>query len=246
MRHNKELPRKHARHNSQFEHSAAPVESEDPDILGADLPAVRGESIFWSGFGFIVLCLALLLFTVAVVFFFSVHKKEVVIVPQVTGEPLVNALIELQEKHLVPRVLLKISNESGDAGTILYQTPASGAKVVIGREIVLTVSKGNLIDKVPSYIGKQLYDIQNDVNRLKYIANNLQIGQVHYVSRPDVRTGSILAQKPRAGTFLTTPLVLELWVNGSLPADSAESQADRESTKTQAGAGPADLKGTSK
>ena len=192
--------------------------------FSSELPAVRGESIFWTGFGFIVLCLALLLFTVSIVFFFSVHKKEVVIVPQVTGESLINALIELQEKFLVPKVLLKISNKSGDAGTILYQTPASGAKVVIGREVVLTVSKGNLIDKVPSYLGLDLYTIQNDVNRLKYISSNLQVGRVYYVSRPGIPTGRILAQKPKAGNPLTQPLVMEFWVSrGAALANELDS-----------------------
>ena len=133
-----------------------PSHSDQKQALSSELPTVRGEVVFWTGLGFIVLCLALLLFTVAAVFFFSVHKKEVVIVPQVTGEPLINALIELQEKHLVPKVLLKISNNSGDAGTILYQTPASGAKVIIDREVLLTVSKGNLVDKVPNYVGQKI------------------------------------------------------------------------------------------
>ncbi|WGK70128.1 PASTA domain-containing protein [Candidatus Haliotispira prima] len=198
-----------------------------PSTLSSDLPVVRGNLIFWSGFQFIVLCLVLLLFTVAVVFFFSVYKKEVVTVPQVVGEPLVNALIELQEKHLAPKILLKISNESGDAGTILYQTPASGAKVVVGRKVLLTVSKGNLVDKVPDYTGQQLYSIQNDVNRLKYVAGNLEIGRIHYVVRPDVEIGSILAQKPKAKTPLTTPLVLELWVSGSKSEDSSTEQGTK-------------------
>ena len=180
--------------------------------------------IFWSGFRFIVLCLALLLFTVAVVFFLSVHKKEVVSVPQVTGEPLVNALIELQEKYLVPRILLKISNDSGDAGTILYQSPASGAKVVIGREILLTVSKGNLVDKVPNYIGKGFYEIQNDAYRLQYVAaGTLQIGSVYYVSRSDVEPGRILAQKPQPGEPLTMPLVVEFWVSSEQSGAPAEN-----------------------
>ena len=197
------------------------------DMKKADLPAVSGNAIFWSGFRFIVLCLALLLFTVAAVFFLSVHKKEVVSVPQVTGEPLVNALIELQEKYLVPRILLKISNDSGDAGTILYQSPAPGAKVVIGREILLTVSKGNLVDKVPNYIGKGLYEIQNDAYRLQYVSGSLQIGSIYYVGRTDVEPGRILAQKPQAGEPLTMPLVIELWVSSEqggaeLPAQGME------------------------
>ncbi|MEM9526892.1 MAG: PASTA domain-containing protein [Bacteroidota bacterium] len=199
-----------------------PSDAHD-NSTATELPTVRGESIFWSGFGFIVLCLALLLATVAAVFFFSVHKKEVVIVPQVTAQPLINALIELQEKHLVPRVLLKISNNSGDAGTILYQTPAPGAKVVIGREIFLTVSKGNLVDKVPNYVGKKLFTIQNDVNRLKYISGNLLIGPIHYVSHPHLPEGNILAQKPKAGSRLTLPLVMELWVS----APKNEEQANQ-------------------
>ena len=219
-------PKQSPKHSSKRHPESCEEVPNSPDTLSTDLPAVSGEAVFWTGFGFIVLCLALVLFTVAVLFFFSVHKKEVVIVPQVAGEPLINALIELQEKHLVPKVLLKISNESGDAGTILYQSPAPGAKVVIGREVVLTVSKGNLIDKVPNYIGEQLYKIQSDVNNLKYVFSKLQIGQVHYVARADVPQGSILAQKPQAGSRLTTPLILELWVSapgepnsGTLPGE---------------------------
>ncbi len=194
------------------------------------LASVNGDSIFWAGFGFIVLCLALLLFTVAIVFFLSVHKKEVVIVPQVEGEPLVNALIELQEKHLVPKVLLKISNSIGDAGTILHQIPAAGAKVVIGRKVLLTISKGNLVDKVPNYINQKLYRIQNDVNRFKYISQSLQIGKVHHVLQPNVAIGTVLAQKPKVGTPLTMPLVLELWVSGGESA-SAVNNNKNEATK---------------
>ena len=188
---------------------------------------LSGNAIFWSGFRFIVLCLALLLFTVAVVFFLSVHKKEVVSVPQVTGEPLVNALIELQEKYLVPRILLKISNDSGDAGTILYQSPASGAKVVIGREILLTVSKGNLVDKVPNYIGKALYQIQNDAYLLQYVSGSLQIGSVYYVGRSDVEPGRILAQKPQPGEPLAMPLIVEFWVSSKQGEAAPPAQEER-------------------
>ena len=103
---------------------------------------------------FIIMILAFL-----AVFFLTVQGAEKVMVPNVVGKNLTNALLDLQSKELYGKIQLRYSDLPGDQGTILEQSPDAGAIVKAYRRVTLTVSRGVAIDELADYTGENIDDI---------------------------------------------------------------------------------------
>jgi beta-lactam-binding protein with PASTA domain len=175
---------------------------------------------------FIFMALGILLFVgiIAVsVFFIAVRGEEQVMVPDVRGKDLTEALLELQVKELYPRIQLRYSLSSGDKGLILEQEPRAGTIVKAGRRIRLVVSQGVLISSVESYLGRNVDDVRIDLQALFASAgasSGNSAGQpllslkdpfmYEYSAEP---AGLILQQQPEAGTSISGPTVLEFVVS---------------------------------
>jgi eukaryotic-like serine/threonine-protein kinase len=147
-------------------------------------------------------------------FFLTLRGAEQTMVPDVRGMELSQALVRMQEKELYPRISLRFTDDPGQRGTVVEQSPSPGAIVKAGRRIQVTVSRGAVADKVESYVGQ-------DVNEVK-----IHLQTVFAGSRPLLTikepiayvfdrspAGTILEQKPAAGTELGGPTALELWVS---------------------------------
>jgi beta-lactam-binding protein with PASTA domain len=80
------------------------------------------------------------------VFFSALKGAEQTMVPDVRGKPLIESLLELQQKELYPRIEVRYASQTPVRGIVLEQDPIAGTIVKAGRRIRLVVSRGPEID----------------------------------------------------------------------------------------------------
>jgi eukaryotic-like serine/threonine-protein kinase len=147
-------------------------------------------------------------------FLMTVRSEEQTMVPDVIGQELASALIDLQEKHLIPNITLRFSSDPSDKGTILGQDPVPGTLVKADARVVLIVSKGSAIERIEEYIGWYIYDLENHLKTLVNV-----YGATLSIKKPVIRVfddsepGTVLEQKPLPGTEITGRTELELVVS---------------------------------
>ena len=117
-------------------------------------------------FTIVLIMAAIMLLGTAAAFFISVKSPERVMVPDVTGTELTEALQEMQVKQLYPKIQMRYSNSPEEKGTVLEQSPAGGTIVKAGRRIQLTVSQGAVIDRVENYVGMKIDDVRMQLQTL--------------------------------------------------------------------------------
>jgi beta-lactam-binding protein with PASTA domain len=150
------------------------------------------------------------------VFFAAVNGSEQVMVPEVRGKDITQALLDLQTKELYPRIQLRYSQSSQDRGLILEQEPKAGTIVKAGRRIRLVVSQGVMISKVENYTGRNIDEVRLDLQTLYAASGGLNLLSIKepilYDYSPEP-PGTILTQKPEAGFDISGPLTLEFVVS---------------------------------
>lgn len=161
-----------------------------------------------------VFAFILMIFVACVVFFKNVEGPEKVLVPNVVGKSLEDALLEMQVKELYPKINLRYSDNPGDEGTILEQSPQAGAIVKGYSRVSLVVSRGVVVDKVDDYVGMNIDELQLKLQTL--FAGQTRpliiLGTPKY--KPDLSdAGTILEQDPPAGTSISEPVTVELVVS---------------------------------
>lgn len=148
-------------------------------------------------------------------FFISVKSPERVMVPDVTGKDLTDALQEMQAKELYPKIRLRYSKSPEEKGSVLEQSPSGGTIVKAGERINLTVSQGVVLDRVENYVGMKIDDVRAQLQTL-FASSSVQM-----IKLPDVpiykedaaEAGTILEQNPQPNTNLSSPVTLELVVS---------------------------------
>jgi beta-lactam-binding protein with PASTA domain len=150
----------------------------------------------------------------AAAFFSLMTRSERVLVPDVVGKELAEALVEMQDRELFPKVQLRYSNVPGDKGLILEQTPQPGAVVKAGRRINLAVSRGVVIEEVENYVGQNLDDVRIRLQALFSGSTRPLISLAEPLYEADIaEAGTILQQNPPAGTPITDPITVTLVVS---------------------------------
>ena len=167
---------------------------------------------------FISFTIGLLVFVALIalsVFFIVVRGKEEVMVPDVLGKELSQALVELQVKELYPRISLRAAASGEEKGVILEQDPDAGTLVKAERRINLVISQGMALDKMGNYIGKNINDV-----RLELQAFNAHSPEIKLTIRDpfmyqysNETAGTVLQQNPSPGTDITGSAILELVVS---------------------------------
>jgi len=150
-----------------------------------------------------------------VVFFAYLKTEDQVLVPSVEGSSLEDALVELQAKELYPRLQLRFSDDPAERGRVLSQSPTAGTVAKAGRRITLVVSRGTVIEKVDSYIGKNIKDVKSLFASI-FTSNSkkLLIIKEPYIYRSDeAPEGTILEQNPPAGTEISSTMEIEFVVS---------------------------------
>lgn len=166
--------------------------------------------------GIFFLCLTAIMVMMAVaifVFFLWVRGQEEVLVPDVTGLPLEEGLLEMQVRELYPKIQLRYSSDPGDKGVILEQNPVPGTIVKATRRINLVVSRGAVLNQVADYTGMTLDDLQIELQTLFASSRLLvTVGDILYKADGS-KAGTILAQNPPPGTEISQAVELDLVVS---------------------------------
>ncbi len=154
------------------------------------------------------------------IFFFAVQSPEQVLVPDVTGKELTEALQEMQIKELYPQIQLRYSDSNEDEGLVLEQTPSGGAIVKAGRRINLVVSQGAILDRVGDYVGMQVEDLRAQLQTLFSASSSpmIRIPDVLMYQKDESEPGTIIEQNPAPNTNLARPITLELVISSG-PGD---------------------------
>lgn len=172
---------------------------------------VNWKTLLFTSLGTILLMAIISAF----VFFSLVESPERVMVPNVTGELLEEALLDMQVKELYPKIQLRYSNSPNDKGVILEQDPPAGSIVKAGRRINLVVSRGSVIDRIGNYVGQTLDDVRISLQTL-FSGSSVQL-----IKLPDAPTfmassepaGTIIEQDPLPDTAITSPITMSLIVS---------------------------------
>jgi beta-lactam-binding protein with PASTA domain len=149
------------------------------------------------------------------VFFLTVRGAEQTMVPEIRGKPLIDALLELQQKELYPRIELRYSGSMAEKGLVLEQDPRSGSIVKAGRRIRLVVSQGPVVSVVENYVGRNIADVRIELQTL--FASNpqpfLTLKEPMLYQNSGKPAGTILEQSPAPGVSIFNPVDLELVVS---------------------------------
>lgn len=125
------------------------------------------------------------------------------LMPDVTAIAYEDAVLRLKERGLSNVVVVKTVSTK-PVGTVLEQSPISGAAYSANQSVELTISGGSTM--VPDVTGR------SREQAAKILAeNNLSEGAAEYVETSDAsQIGQVLAQSPLAGTMamLSTPVTL--------------------------------------
>lgn len=162
----------------------------------------------------VALAFFLMFLSAFAVFLINIKGPEKVLVPNVVGKNLEDALIVLQAKQLYPKIELRYSDNPNDKNTVLEQSPDAGAIRKGYSRISLVVSRGTVIDKIGNYIGKNVEDVRVDLQTL-FAGTSRQmitIGDVSYKAN-DAPAGSILEQEPLPETPVTDATAISLVVS---------------------------------
>lgn len=149
-----------------------------------------------------------------ITFFLTLKGVEQTMVPNVTGIEIENALVELEEKALYSSVQLRYTQNLEDKGLVVEQDPAPGTSVRAGSRVILKVSKGSAVEKLDDYIGWDIDDLEAHIKSMVSI-----YGPLLSIKKPvlkiydDSASGTILVQKPEAGTDISASTELELVVS---------------------------------
>jgi beta-lactam-binding protein with PASTA domain len=152
------------------------------------------------------------------IFFVTVRGGEQTLVPELRGKELAEALLELQVKDLYPRIQLRYSQSAKDKGQILEQDPAAGTIVKAGRRIRLVVSQGVILNRVENYIGRNIEDVRMDMQTAAASSGGtlLSLKEPLMYDFSGEAPGTIIRQKPEAGTDISGPTGLEFVVSRGL------------------------------
>lgn len=177
-------------------------------VKGMESLEANGKSLFVT----VILAIAVMLLTCLAVFFATVRGPEKVLVPEVEGKELAQALLEMQVKELYPKIQLRYDEQP--SGTILAQAPSSGAIVKAGTRVNLTVSRGAIVSEVGNYVGLKFDDVKIDLTTMFTGSSRPLILLAEPVYKASLEeAGTILEQEPPSGTKISDPVTVNLIVS---------------------------------
>ena len=171
----------------------------------------------------VVLSIVLMLAVCFAVFNLSLKGEEKVMVPNVVGKELCDALLEMQEKELYQKVQFRFTDDPDDAWKILSQSPEGGAIVKAGQRVNIVVSKGAVVSHVENFVGDTYDGAQA---RLKAMfsgnAKPLMVLADPSYKADSSPAGTVIAQDPSEGTPISAPVSVRLVVSKGSERESAK------------------------
>lgn len=127
-------------------------------------------------------------------------------IPRLSGLTPLAAEHEIHAEGLLWRLdPHRVYSDTVAAGLVAAQRPAPGTRTTRGGTVVLEVSRGPLMESVPSLAGLSL-----DAARAALAAHQLRLGPVHEAYSTSVPAGEVISTDPRALTVVrhATPVAL--------------------------------------
>ncbi len=183
-------------------------------IKNGDAGAAAGKGDGGRMMRLVVVSVFVMLFFACAVFFVYVRGAEEVLVPEVRGKALADALIEMQDKELYPKITQRYSDSPEDAGTVLDQNPAAGSIVKGFSRVSLVVSRGVIVDHIESYVGMNIDDLKLRLQSLFAGSSRPLITLAAPLYKTDSSpAGTVIAQNPPENTEITEPVTMQLVVS---------------------------------
>lgn len=157
----------------------------------------RIAAIFFVGFSIF------LIFSAMMLQFLSTSGKDVKI-PELTGRQFMDVYNQLVRKELIPDVTFKEIYDMNE-GIILKQDPAPGRVVSADTKIRLTVSRSNILVKVPELTGSPYPIAMNKLKNLHVYDKpvSLPVGMVTWLPSDDIPRGMVMDQRPHSGKLVS-------------------------------------------
>lgn len=174
----------------------------------------RNEQRYFKFALFVLACAIVLTLVLGFTsFLITLRGAEETMVPDVQGMELAEALVELQDRDLVPRVQLRHFSDPALKGSVVEQEPAAGTLVRESKRVTLLVSRGAVVDRVGDYVGQTVQEVRTELQTVFSTFDALlQVSDVSYVYSEEP-AGTVLEQDPEAGTELTGATELDLVVS---------------------------------
>lgn len=149
------------------------------------------------------------------------HARQIVVVPDLTGKTLEQALDALAPLKLALAKEAVQVDENSPPGAILRQAPPAGLRVREGKIVRVTLSSGGQVVFVPDMASVTLTEAQN---RLR--AAGLSLGAVTQVYSLQHESGQVIGQSPAAGVVVRPNAMADLKVSKGPPPDGVVLMPD--------------------
>lgn len=148
------------------------------------------------------------------IFFMVLENKEITVVPNLYSLPMEDAIIELQRKELIPHIEFKFSSSALDKGKVIEQSLKPGTVLRHGNKVIIFISKGAIINKVDSFIGKNIDDVIINLKASSFGNSKL----LYHIVEPlevesELPKGIIIRQNPLPGSQVSSLTDLQFLVS---------------------------------
>jgi beta-lactam-binding protein with PASTA domain len=130
-------------------------------------------------------------------------------VPSIRGKTIRDARFVLEREGLKMGTMEYAASDSFPQNTIIEQRPQAGIRIKKDAYIAVVVSQGSVAQKiaVPDFTRKNLREVTT------LLANSgLKLGNITYLSSPDLLPNTVIEQYPRAGDLVTSGQAIDLFV----------------------------------
>lgn len=149
------------------------------------------------------------------------HARQIVVVPDLTGKTLEQALDILTPLKLALAKEAVQVDENSPPGSILRHSPPAGLRVREGKTVRVTLSSGGQVVFVPDLVHVTLTEAQN---RLR--AAGLSLGAVTQVFSLQNENGQVVDQTPNASVVVRPNAMVDLKVSKGAPPEGVVLMPD--------------------
>lgn len=143
-----------------------------------------------------------------------VHAKKEIVLPDVKGKSIVEAVEELSAAGLGLRKEGEEFNQNVPPGVVLRQSPPAGMNVREGKVIKVTVSQGGEMIYVPDLAGQTVRAADITLK-----SATLMIGEISRKFSVTAEKGIVLSQDPAAGASTEKDAVINIVISDGLPPE---------------------------
>lgn len=183
--------------------------SEEVKVKKISNEEVKKENKILVFLAAIFVCLVIVV-TVVVFFIRGALDEKDIIIPDVTGKTVSDAVAELQDAGFnISDEQVEISSDNVVTGNVVKTNPPAGAKRAMGKEVILYISTGDSKYEIEDYTGKSYLEVKGALEaRGLYVLVEKQ--SVDDESKYE--EGVIIGQDIEAGTKLSKKDTITLYI----------------------------------